>query len=264
MKLLLLGTAGYHPNERRQTACLMLPEAGIVLDAGTGFFRVREHLQTPTLDILLTHAHLDHVVGLTYLLSTAWQRKLDRITVHGEDAKLYAIREHLLAGALFPAPLPVEWRSLHIADKELPNPKEPFGTGGFLILHGSHPVCIRWYPLIHPGGSVGYTLDFSGRSLSYITDTTAATNAEYLEFIRGVDLLIHECNFRDSEHEWAVKTGHSCTSAVASVAKAAGVKRLVLLHFNPLDRSADPIDLPAARAIFPATELGFDGMAIDF
>ena len=50
MKLLRLGTAGYHPNERRQTACFMLPEEGIVLDAGTGFFRVRQHLATPTLD----------------------------------------------------------------------------------------------------------------------------------------------------------------------------------------------------------------------
>ena len=43
MKLLLLGTSGYHPSEQRQTACLMLPEVGIVLDAGTGFFRVRQH-----------------------------------------------------------------------------------------------------------------------------------------------------------------------------------------------------------------------------
>ena len=94
MKLLLLGTSGYHPCERRQTACLMLPEAGIVLDAGTGFFRVREHLATPTLDILITHAHLDHVAGLTYLLDTVAQRPLKRVTVHGAAGKLAAIREH--------------------------------------------------------------------------------------------------------------------------------------------------------------------------
>jgi ribonuclease BN (tRNA processing enzyme) len=246
MKLLLLGTAGYHPSESRQTACLMLPEAGIVLDAGTGFFRVREHLQTPTLDILLTHAHLDHVVGLTYLLSTAWQRKLERITVHGEAAKLAAVREHLLAQDLFPAPLPCEWRPLPAGSMELV---------GARVTH---------FPLAHPGGSVGYRLDWPGCSLAYVTDTTATPDSPYVQAIRGVDLLVHECNFRDSEHEWAVKTGHSCTSVVASVAKAAGVKRLVLLHFNPLDDSADPIDLSAARAIFPATELGFDDMTIEF
>jgi ribonuclease BN (tRNA processing enzyme) len=246
MKLLLLGTAGYHPSESRQTACLMLPEEGIVLDAGTGFFRVRDHLQTPTLDILLTHAHLDHVVGLTYLLSTAWQRKLDRITVHGEAAKLAALREHLLAQELFPAPLPCAWQPL---------PTDTLHSAGARVSH---------FPLTHPGGSVGYRLDWPGRSVAYVTDTTATPDSAYLNAIRGVDLLVHECNFRDTEHEWAVKTGHSCTSAVASVAKAAGVKRLVLLHFNPLDSSADPIDLPAARAIFPATELGFDGMKVIF
>jgi ribonuclease BN (tRNA processing enzyme) len=265
MKLLLLGTAGYHPSETRQTACMMLPEAGIVLDAGTGFFRVREHLQTSTLDILLTHAHLDHVVGLTYLLSTVWERKLERITVHGEEAKLAAIREHLLAETLFPAPLPIEWRSLRKAADELPHSKDAFGSGGFCVLHGSpKPVCIRWYPLAHPGGSVGYTLDWSDRCMAYVTDTTASADAPYVESIRGVDLLVHECNFRDREQEWAIKTGHSCTSAVAAVAKQASVKRLVLLHFNPLDDSDDPVDLAAARAILPATDLGHDGMSIEF
>lgn len=246
MKLLLLGTAGYHPSERRQTACLMLPEAGIVLDAGTGFFRVREHLRTSTLDILLTHAHLDHVVGLTYLLSTVWERKLERITIHGEAAKLKAIREHLLAPDLFPVPLPCDWRPL---------------TAPWAEIAGAH---IRTIPLIHPGGAVAYRIDFPGKSLAYVTDTTAATDAAYIGAIREVDLLVHECNFRDSEQDWAVKTGHSCTSAVAAVAKAAGVKRLVLIHFNPLDTSDDPIELAAARAIFPDTEVGFDGMEVEF
>jgi ribonuclease BN (tRNA processing enzyme) len=246
MKLLLLGTAGYHPSESRQTACLMLPESGIVLDAGTGFFRVREHLQTPTLDILLTHAHLDHVVGLTYLLSTVWERKLERIAVHGEAAKLAAIREHLLAEELFPAPLPCRWQPLPAG------PNEIAGTR------------VTPFPLIHPGGSVGYRLDWPGRSLAYVTDTTATSDATYIEAIRGVDLLVHECNFRDSEEAWAIKTGHSCTSAVATVAKQASVKRLVLLHFNPIDNSDDPVDLAAARAILPATDLGHDGMSIEF
>jgi ribonuclease Z len=245
MKLILLGTAGYHPNERRQTACVMLPEAGIVLDAGTGFFRVREHLRTPTLDILLTHAHLDHIAGLTFVLDTAWGRDLSRITVHGEAEKLTAVREHLLADLLFPAPLPCHWRPLG----------EPLLLAGARVTH---------IPLVHPGGAVGYRLDWPDRSLAYITDTTASPGAAYVEAIRGVQLLIHECNFRDSEHEWAVKTGHSSTSLVAQVAAKAGVQRLVLLHFNPLDDSPDPIGLPAARRIFPATELGYDRMEIQF
>jgi ribonuclease BN (tRNA processing enzyme) len=260
MKLLLLGTAGYHPNEQRQTTCLMLPEAGIVFDAGTGFFRVRQHLQTPTLDILLTHAHLDHIIGLTYLLNTVWARKVERITVHGEAAKLAAIREHLLADALFPAPLPCDWQVLAASSNKIAGAR------------------ITPFPLAHPGGSVGYRLDWPAglrnategvpysaeRSLAYVTDTTAATGATYIAAIRGVDLLVHECNFRDGREAWAAKTGHSCTSAVAAVAKEAGVKRLILMHFNPLDETSDPVGLAAAQAVFPATELARDGMEIEF
>lgn len=246
MKLYFLGTSGYHPSERRQTACLMLPEAGIVLDAGSGFFRVRKRLQTPTLDILLTHAHLDHCVGLTFLHGTVWQRPLKRIAVHGQAKKLAAIREHLLNEHIFPAPLPCEW---------LPLASEPVQISGARVTH---------FPLEHPGGSTGFRLDWPDRSLAYVTDTNATPTADYVARIAGVDLLVHECNFRDGQEEWAVTTGHSCTTPVAQVAAAAGVGRLVLTHFDSLDESDDPIELNTARKVFPATELGYDGLEVDF
>jgi ribonuclease Z len=247
MKLLLLGTGGYHPSERRHTACLMLPQAGIVLDAGTGFFRVREHVETPTLDIFLTHAHLDHVVGLTYLLSATSQKPLKRITVHGEAAKLAAIREHLLNEQLFPAPLPCEWKPL---------PQESLEISGARVRH---------FPLDHPGGSTGYRLNWpDGRSMAYVTDTTASPDAPYIRHISGVDLLIHECNFPDGQEEWAAKTGHSSLTPVAEVAAKANVGRLVLTHFDSLDDSDDPVDIATARRIFPATELGRDGLQLEF
>jgi ribonuclease Z len=79
-----------------------------------------------------------------------------------------------------------------------------------------------------------------------------------------VDLLVHECNFRDGDERMAALTGHSCATPVAQVARAAGVRRLVLVHFDPLDVSADPIGLVSVRAIFPRAELGFDGMELEF
>jgi ribonuclease BN (tRNA processing enzyme) len=246
MKLHLRGTSGYHPTERRQTACFLLPEAGIVLDAGTGFFRVRPRLQTRSLDILLTHAHLDHVVGLTYLLGAIVRQPLDRVTVHARAETLAAVRTHLLDPRLFPAPLPCDWQPL---------PAGPLPLGTARVTH---------FPLEHPGGCVGYRLDWPDRSLAYVTDTTASLDAPYVPLLAGVDLLVHECNFRDDQAAWAAKTGHSATTPVAQVAAAAGVKRLVLVHFDAQSEAADPIDLPAARRVFAATELGYDGMEIDF
>jgi len=246
MRLLLLGTAGYHPNETRHTACLLIPEQGVMLDAGTATFRAGRYLRTPELDIFLSHAHVDHVVGLTYLLNVARMHALERVRVYGEEDKLCAIREHLLARAVFPAQPPCTWVPL--------GQEVPLAAGGRLT----------WFPLAHQGGSVGYRLDWPGHAMAYVTDTTADPAAEYVERIRGVDLLVHECYFPDARAEWARQTGHSHTTAVAQVARTAGVGRLMLVHLDPLSPEADPIGLDVARAIFPHTELGTDLMAVEF
>ena len=62
----------------------------------------------------------------------------------------------------------------------------------------------------------------------------------------------------------AALTGHSCATPVAQAARTAGVKRLLLLHVNPISTADDPIGLPGIRAIFPHAELSHDGMVVDF
>jgi ribonuclease BN (tRNA processing enzyme) len=244
MKLILLGTTGYHPNDRRHTACLMLPEPGIVLDAGTAMYRVRNYLCTPELDIFLTHAHLDHVVGITYLFDVLRDRDVGRVTVHAAADKLAAIETHLLAETLFPVKLPCEFRPLG-ASVELP-------AGGRL----TH------FPVEHP--AIGFRLDWPDRSMAYVTDTTASADAPYLEAVRRVDLLVHECTFSDAERHRAPGVGHSYTSGVARLAHEAQVGRLVLVHLSPRDEGDDPVGLPDARRVFPRTELGHDLAELDF
>ena len=246
MKLILLGTGGYHPNEKRHTPCMFMPEQAVMLDAGTAMFRAGQYLRTRELDIFLTHVHLDHVVGLTYLLGMMHRHPLDRVTVHAGVEQLAALEEHLFAGPIFPKRPDCRFQPL--ADEV------PLAGGGRL----TH------FPLAHPGGSRGFRLDWPGHSLAYVTDTTAADDAPYLPHIRGVDLLLHECYFRDGQEQWAQLTGHSCTSSVAQLAAQAGVRRLVLIHINPAATEDDPVGLDRAQAIFPGTELGHDRMEIDF
>jgi ribonuclease BN (tRNA processing enzyme) len=246
MKLLLLGTTGYHPNERRHTACLMLPELGVVFDAGTAMFRIRKHLATPTLDIFISHAHLDHVMGLTFMFDVLYEKKMKHVYVHGDPVKLREIDEHLFAPALFPVKPPFEYRPLA--------PRITLSDGAVL----TH------FPLVHPGGSIGYRVDWPDRSLAYVTDTVARADAPYVEQIRGVDVLVHECYFPDGWEDKAELTGHSCVTPVAEVAKAAGVGRLLLVHVNPLSEDNDPIGIDVARAIFPNSEIAVDGQEIEF
>ena len=98
--------------------------------------------------------------------------------------------------------------------------------------------------------------------MAYVTDTTA--DGSYADFVRGVDLLIHECNFTDDLHDLAVMTGHSHTTPVCELARDAGVKRLIMTHFDPHAARDDPVDLAKARSIFAAADVAVDKMVVEF
>jgi ribonuclease Z len=246
MKLVLLGTGGYYGNDLRETACMMLPEIGVLLDAGSGLYRMRDYVATDELSIFLSHAHLDHILGLTILLDVVSQEVLANTTIYGEANKLESIRNHLFAEDLFPVLPAFRLRPFE--------PVCPLAGGGKL----TH------FPLKHPGGSTGFRLDWPDRSLAYVTDTTADPEAAYVERIRGVDLLVHEAFFQHDEPQWLEKIGHSCLEAVVRVAAKAKVGRLVLVHMNPQLVDDAKFDLSAALKIFPATELGHDGLELEF
>lgn len=252
MRIQFLGTGGYHPNDRRHTACVMLPQLGVIFDAGTSFFRVPERLRTDSVQIFVSHAHLDHVVGLTYFLVPLLQGQVRRARVYANQPTTAAVLKHLFDERLFPVLPDFEYVRVETA----PSIEVPGGV----MTH--HPLAS------HPGGSTAFRLDLRqegrrpARSLAYVTDTMV--DGSYTEFIRGVDLLIHECNFNDELKEWCEKTGHSHTTQVAQLAREAAVGRLMLIHVDPMLGGDDPLDLAAARGIFPRTELAEDLLEIDF
>ncbi len=235
-----LGTSGYHPTERSQTLGVLLPDLGLAFDAGTGTQRLTRLCRGDELTVLLSHAHLDHIIGLTFLVVPVLKGILRRVRVVGLPEHLAAVRDHLFAPALFPVAPPFEFEEL---------PERLALPDGGVVRHVRTP---------HPGGSVGYRIDWADRSLAYITDTTARPGAAYESLVEGVDLLLHECNFGDRQAEWAEPTGHSHLTPVLEVARRCRVGRLCLMHFDPSLPGPDPVGLAAAREIFPATELMHD------
>ena len=251
MHVQILGCGGYFPNERRQTACYFLPESRTVFDAGTGTSRLLDRLEAEELDVFLSHAHLDHIVGLTYLLLPFAQQQLKTIRLFGTERTLDAVRTHLFSEPVFPVMPEFDFRSL----EGLPRVEL---SGGGVLTH--HPLPS------HPGGTTAYRIDWPtteirpAKSLAYVTDTIV--DGTYADFIQGVDVLIHECYFADDQAEWANETGHSHTSPVAELARDQGVGRLFLVHVDPQRVEDDPIGLDTARAHFPATTLAEDLMDI--
>ncbi len=243
----LLGSGGYHPTERRHTACVYLPALGLVLDAGTGAFRLHQRAEALTsnrLDVVLTHGHIDHIVGLTYLFWLHRGSEPVETVVHATPDTLAAVRDHLLAPALFPI-----------------SPVTSYETIGKSLTLASGAQ-LTSFALDHPGGSIGLRIDAFGKSVAYVTDTRPI-GPEAVEVIRGVDLLLHEAYFDSSCEQLAHDSGHCTAAAAARTAIAAGAKRLVLMHLNPRASEADEARaLAEARAIFPSAEYGHDGMVI--
>ena len=249
MRLHCLGTVGYHPNSDRHTSCYFLPESGIVLDAGSGIFRLPDLIETDSLDILLSHAHLDHTIGLTFLLDVLYQRPVQQLRIWGEADKIAAVREHLFSELIFPAQLDAQW----IAIDDQPS----FQIGD---------ATVSWRPQDHPGGTVAYRIDWpSGQRVVYVTDTTGDTSDEQAAWSENANLLMHECYFRDSAAEWAQTTGHSWTGRVIEVTAAAKPKKLLLTHINPIELSDDPVDLDSIRSSLECeVVLAADQMVVDF
>ncbi|MBZ0111047.1 MAG: hypothetical protein K8J08_01165 [Thermoanaerobaculia bacterium] len=238
LELIPLGTNGFFPSGSRHTMSFLLlgGPLPLLLDAGTGISRLIEpelgrHLVgAEEVHILLTHYHLDHVVGLSYLPAVCRQ---SRVVLHLPTPPLVdgdpSALERLIAPPLFPVTL----RKL-VAEVVI----EPYGEEVEQVAG----LSIRVRRQSHAGGSVGMVL---GGQLAYFTDCDA--DEASAPFARGATTLIHEAWTTDAEVATGTpRHGHSTIEQVASVARESGVKRVVPVHHRP-GRSEAELEAMATR-----------------
>lgn len=245
-KATLLGSGGWIPTARRETCCAYFRRGPNVLliDAGTGIQRL---IETPDLlagveriDLVLTHFHLDHTAGLSYLPALPL-----RPVLWGPGELLYGtptseLLTRLLGRPLFAAPLDA---IVHPVNEV---PGERFEAGPFELATRVQRM--------HPDPTLALRV---GDAITYCTDTAAdpATAA----FAAGSRILFHEAWHASASTE---DEGHSAAGEVGRIARDARVERLVLIHVDPLLGSDEELAAPA-RAEFANAEVGQDLEELD-
>ncbi len=235
VRLVPLGTNGFFPTFGRQTmSFLVLGEGGaLLLDAGSGVARLGEEGvrgmldEVDHLDLVLTHYHLDHVVGLSFL-TALWRGRSLRI--YAPVAPLVDARtpDEALGRLLAPPLFPVALAGFPLDCEVVPyDGTAPVEAAGF-------PLRVRRQE--HAGGSAGLRV---GDLLAYATDTVADDASA--ELAAGVGLLLHECYATDAEAaaDPTRVRGHAAISGVARIARAARPGRLLTVHHHPAKPAAD-------------------------
>jgi ribonuclease BN (tRNA processing enzyme) len=112
---------------------------------------------------------------------------------------------------------------------------------------GEFDVTSRMIP--HLGPTLGFRVEWQNRSVAYLSDHQQPFDGSYsasagaLELVQGVDLLIHDAQYTQSEFKAKSTWGHCTIDYAVWLAAQAGAKRLALFHHDPSRRDDDLDDL---------------------
>jgi ribonuclease BN (tRNA processing enzyme) len=241
----LLGSGGFAPAGRRETACVLVRRgtAALLLDAGSGLRRLLTDASlldgVERLDIVLTHFHLDHVNGLFYAPTLALRQ-----TIWAPGRWLYNRDSASILAPLRTSPLspfaPDELGEV----RELTEGRQEVGP--FAITTRRQDK--HWDP------TAGIRVD---DAVVLITDT--AYDEGGIELAAGAAHLLHEAWTTSAEA--GPHAAHTTARDAARIAAAAGVGQLTLVHLNPrlVDEQALVED---ARGLMPDTVVGEDGLEL--
>jgi ribonuclease Z len=253
-----------------------------ILKSGIGFKKLNH--------ILLTHAHLDHILGLGGLISTFVQwENMEELEIWGGKPALNRVQTLLFDVVLRDQKLPLPIHLIDLKPEIIINAKqfavEAFpvthrGSGNFGFIfreHSRHPFLVEKAEAlgVAPGPERGKLVKgeavtladgrtitpdmvlgdlIVGTKLVYIGDVGRVDNIR--DYVADADTLVIESTFLDVEAEIAAQFGHITAKQAATLALETGVKTLILTHISRRYRERDVIK--EARAVFPDTFVARD------
>ncbi len=270
-ELIFLGTSASAPSPRRSLPALVVKhnEYRFLVDCGEGTQRqiLQSGIGFKRLNhILLTHGHLDHILGLGGLLSTLlrWET-IDSLDIYGGKSTLERVQDLLYGVVLRGArpPMPLE---LHPIRPGVFIEQDDFRISAFPVQHRG-PDCLGYLfeekgrrPFLPeaaealgvPPGPLRRSLvegqavtlpdgrrvepdqvlgEFRpGTRLAVIGDV--GETASLVEVCRGVDALVVEATYLEPEADMARQFSHLTARQAAELAQQAGVGQLFLTHLS--------------------------------
>lgn len=230
-----LGTRGSIPVSGKDfdvyggfTTCIMLEMAGqtILLDGGNGLLNAGGFFAPGTkhVTMLMTHAHIDHILGFTsFPMFFGGDIRFD---IMGQPLMGKSVRQQIEMLMCPPIwPVSPDSYSDKVKFYDISEKKLMLGDVLVELMDGSHPGEATVYRLTSGGRTIVFCTDFEHN------DSNALKNL--IEFTNGVDLFIFDGMYTDDEYEKKRGWGHSTWRQGAHIAQRCGVKKLVISHHAP-------------------------------